>query len=117
MDTMSYFDTETQRRTTSIDKIEISPAMEVLFDSPKELISRIEALSKAARGKRTELIRENFAKDIDRLKTGLSLGNIDKYLSAAYEKPASLSSALVRITESIISVLSVPIYIFLFFDI
>lgn len=90
VDTMSYFDTETQRRTTSIDKIEISPAMEVLFDSPEELISRIEALSKAARGKRTELIRENFAKDIDRLKTGLSLGNIDKYLSAAYEKPASL---------------------------
>ena len=90
IDTMSCFDTETQRRTDTIKKIEISPAMEVLFDNPEDFASRIEALSKSVRGKRTESVRANLAKDIDRINTGLSLGNIDKYLPLAYEKPATI---------------------------
>ncbi len=90
IDTISYFDPETQRRTDNIDSVEISPAMEVLFDTPDVLISRIEEMSKNVRGKRMELVRNNFAKDIDTLRNGLSLGNIDKYLPVAYETPATL---------------------------
>ncbi len=86
IDSMSYFDAETQRRTDSMEILKVSPALEVLFDSSDILLQKIEALSKSARGKRTELVRANFLKDTDRINTGLSLGNIDKYLPAAYEK-------------------------------
>ena len=88
IDTISYFDTETQRRTDEIEEISISPACEVMFDSADEFIEKLNALSKAARGKRAESVRNCLARDIDRINTGLTLGNIDKYISLAYENPA-----------------------------
>lgn len=86
IDTMAYFDPETQRRTDTVGKINISPAMETLFESREVLVSALEKFAKAARGKRMDLIRSNLQRDIDRVNNGLSLGNIDKYLPAAYEK-------------------------------
>lgn len=90
IDTVSYFDTETQRRTDEIEEISISPACEVMFDSADEFIEKLNALSKAARGKRAESVRNCLARDIDRVNTGLTLGNIDKYISLAYENPADI---------------------------
>lgn len=90
IDTMSYFDTESQRRTESIEEISISPALEVLFDSTEDFAEKITNLSKSARGKRTDLIRENLAKDLDKVESGITLGNIDKYLSLAFETPATI---------------------------
>lgn len=88
IDTISCFDTETQRRTDTLKKVEISPALEVLFDSPEEFAERIESLAKSVRGKRADASRAALSRDADRLKTGLSLGNTDKYISLAYEAPA-----------------------------
>lgn len=90
IDTISYFDTETQRRTDPIDELKISPACEVMFDSAEEFTEKLTALSKAARGKRAESVRNCLARDIDRINTGLVLGNIDKYISAAYDAPADI---------------------------
>lgn len=90
IDTISYFDTETQRRTDAIDEIRISPACEVMFDSAEEFTEKLSALSKAARGKRAEAVRNCLARDIDRVNTGLMLGNIDKYISLAYDSPADI---------------------------
>lgn len=90
IDTMSYFDPETQRRTEPLESVKISPAAEVLFDSTDALKAAIEKLSKAARGKRTELVRSALSRDIDRINTGLELGNTDKYLPVAYERPETV---------------------------
>lgn len=90
IDTMAYFDPETQRRTDNVEKINISPAMETLFESPEVLVSALERLAKAARGKRMDLIRSNIQRDIDRVRNGLSLGNIDKYMPVAYEKTGTV---------------------------
>ncbi|MCD7731076.1 MAG: transcription-repair coupling factor [Oscillospiraceae bacterium] len=90
IDTMSYFDAETQRRTEPLESIKISPAAEVLFDSAEEFSARIAALSKSVRGKHSDAVKTNLARDIDRLNTGLPLGNIDKYLPLAYEIPADI---------------------------
>lgn len=88
IDTLSYFDPETQRRTEPIESLVIPPACEVLFDSPEAFAERINKLSSGVRGKRTELIRSNLAKDCDSVMNGVSLANIDKYLPLAYEKPS-----------------------------
>ncbi len=45
IDTLSYFDTESQRRTDPVDRIRITPAMEMLFDSPDALADALEKLS------------------------------------------------------------------------
>jgi len=88
IDAFSYFDPETQRRTDSIDRLVIAPAKEVLFDTPEDFAEKVGKISSAVRGKRTDLVRANLARDIDAVKNGLSLANIDKYITAAYEKPA-----------------------------
>ncbi len=88
IDSLSYFDTETQRRTQSIDITEIPPASEVLFDSDEKFIEKIEELISSLRGKRSESAKENLYRDIDRLRGNLGVGSLDKYISIAYKKPA-----------------------------
>lgn len=60
----------------------------MLFNSADALVQKINALSAGVRGKRTELVRSNLAKDADNVSNGVSLANIDKYLPLAYDKPA-----------------------------
>lgn len=88
IDSFAYFDPETQRRTEQIDELIIPPAGEVLFNSADALVQKINVLSAGVRGKRTELVRSNLAKDADNASNGVSLANIDKYLPLAYDKPA-----------------------------
>ncbi len=84
VDTLSFFDPETQRRTDSVDSIVISPAAEILFD-PAELTEKIRSFSAKVRGKRTEAIRSHLEHDIERLEAGLGLANSDKYYSLLYQ--------------------------------
>lgn len=44
VDMISYFDPETQRRTDSINQIQIFPALEIIFSSNEDLIERLEIL-------------------------------------------------------------------------
>lgn len=89
IDSMSFFDIESQRRTDALTSIEIVPSREVLYDADK-LSEGIERLSKASRGKNTENFRKYASEDIQRIKTGLMIENSDKYLGIVYEKPATL---------------------------
>ncbi len=88
IDTMSRFDTESQRRTEPVTELIIPPASEILFKDNDTLSEKIKALMKGLRGKKAELIRENLSRDADDAANGLSLSDIDKYLPIAYEKPA-----------------------------
>ncbi|MGN0643317.1 MAG: transcription-repair coupling factor [Huintestinicola sp.] len=102
IDLMAYFDTESQRRTDNIDSVEIPPAGEVLFNNSTELVEKLKALSASARGKRTELIRSNIARDIDAAENGIALANIDKYIALAYEKPATVLDYLDKENSAVV---------------
>ena len=84
IDTMSYFDTETQRRTDRTEKLTIAPALEA-FGDKAEIAEKIRELSAKIRGKKTDLVRSNLAKDIEALENGIIPGNIDKYLPLIFE--------------------------------
>lgn len=85
IDSISEFDTDTQRRTDSLESVEISPASEVLFDA-ETLAEEIESLSKKVRGKRTELIRQHLGADIRRLQAGELLIHSHKYYPLVYSE-------------------------------
>lgn len=85
IDTISEFETDTQRRAGSLESISISPAGEVLYDNA-ELADKIEALCKKARGKRTELIREHLGADVNRLRAGEILAHSVKYYPLVYSE-------------------------------
>ena len=96
VDTLTLFDTETQRRTDPIDCVEVPPASEILYDSA-ELCEKIQKFSAKLRGKHADAARGKLAHDIDRLEAGLSLMNIDKYYSLVYP-PMFLTDYLQGVT-------------------
>ena len=98
IDSISYFDVESQRRTDTIDKITIRPANEIIFSSDEEFISRIEAVSSRVRGRKTDLIRQFLNNDIDLIKAGISLTNKDKYYKLAYEETGTVFDYFSQLT-------------------
>ena len=87
VDTMAYFDIQTQRRTQRIEKIDITPANEVLFDSNQDLIEKLSSFISVTKIKKA---KEIYQQDLARLQSGISLNALDKYLALAYETPATL---------------------------
>ena len=83
IDTIHYFDVETQRRTESIQEFTVSPASEILYQ-PEDLTDKIRKFSAKVRGKKVNEIREKLNHDIDRMEAGLSLMNVDKYYKLLY---------------------------------
>ncbi len=90
IDTLSYFDTATQRRTDAIDSITVFPALEIIFENSQVLLQKLEELSKSARGKKLEAIRKHISRDIQTVEAGITLTNLDKYYTLAYEKTATV---------------------------
>lgn len=89
IDSISEFETDTQRRTDSLESIEISPASEVLCDG-EELAVKIEELCKKVRGKRAELVRERLGADVHRLRAGEILVHSHKYYPLVYGEPSTI---------------------------
>lgn len=87
IDSIAYFEPESQRRTDVVEHIAITPSGECLFDSPEALRERIQSLLKKTK---FEAAREKISHDLDRLDAELELLNLDKYLPLAYDKPATL---------------------------
>ncbi len=83
VDTISTFDIYTQRRSKSLESVNITPANEVLFESSDRLIAEIEKLAKGLKGKAVKA-REKLFDDCDRLRSGGSINCLDKYLPLCY---------------------------------
>ncbi len=90
IDSISEFDTETQRRTEDHESISISPASETLFDSREVLCEKIEALAKKLRGKYAAGAKEKLLDDVNKLKGGIDLHSYDKYFPLCYENEATV---------------------------
>ncbi len=90
IDTISYFDIETQRRTQNIDQIIISPALEILFDSKECFISEIDNLLENIKSNKSEEIKKYLNEDKELLKDNVMISNLDKYISLAYKTPATI---------------------------
>ena len=89
VDTLSYFDLLTQRRTDAIAAADIPPAAEILYDDAEALVGRIEALVAPLRGKTAAIQRETLLADADRLRGGGCPASLDKYIPLIYPRPAT----------------------------
>lgn len=90
VDSISEFDTETQRRGESLSEIRVSPACETLFDSPETLCERIEEMVKKLRGKRAEELRQGFLDDVSKMRSGITLHSLDRYFPLCYSSEATV---------------------------
>ena len=97
IDSIGYFDAETQRRIEDIESISVTPACEVLYD-PAALLDRLKALSQTKDGKKTVI-----ESDIEALSAGASIAP-DRYLPLIYQNKETvfdyLSDCLILLSES-----------------
>ncbi len=89
IDSMSYFDPETQRRTENIEEFNIAPAVETITDRTA-LAEKIEKLAKSIRSKKAELVKANLSCDVEKLREGNELECIDKYIPLIYDEIPSI---------------------------
>lgn len=90
VDTISAFDTETQRRTERLESFVITPSCEMIFDSATELADKIELTAKSLRGKNAPNAKAVLYKEAETLRTGGRLGSADKFYNLIYDTPADI---------------------------
>ncbi len=101
IDSISYFETDTQRRTETVERIEITPAGELIYN-PILLAEKLkEYLDNASL--LTEKQRQRLEIDINALKSGISI-NADRYLTFICENGETvfdyLKDTLLVLSES-----------------
>ncbi|MBE6763998.1 MAG: transcription-repair coupling factor [Ruminococcaceae bacterium] len=88
VDTLSYFDRETQRRTEAVRAVSIPPAVELLCTDTAALAREIEALAASLRGKQT-IAKEALLADAAAIRGGAD-APLEKYTPLLYETPSTL---------------------------
>lgn len=91
IDTMGYFEIVSQRRTENVDKIKITPSVEVLTGDGIKLSEKIEKLAASLRGKAVKA-RQALNRDAEMLRSGLKPASTDKYIPLIYETPSTVLS-------------------------
>ncbi|MDR1564897.1 MAG: transcription-repair coupling factor [Oscillospiraceae bacterium] len=89
IDTVAEFDIISQRRTESVDLVELMPANEVFTADLLMLAQRLEELALTLKGKGLKA-KEKLLEEAERLREGLRPASFDKYISLLYERPATL---------------------------
>ncbi len=90
IDTINYFDVESQRRTDYCEEIALTPSGEILIDSKEALAAKIRKKASYLRTDKSEKAKQTLLKEADLLDAGVSLACYDKFISLIYEKPATL---------------------------
>ncbi len=90
IDTINYFDVETQRRTDYCEEIELTPSGEILIDDKEKLADKISRKAAYLKSEGSQMAKERLQKEADMLRSGLSFATYDKYISLVYDKPATL---------------------------
>lgn len=90
IDTISYFDSETQRRTESIEEIEISTSTEVLVENPKRLAKEISEFMNQLDERKLKVCREYLLAEIEKLNNNIIPNSIDKFIPLLYKKTSTL---------------------------
>lgn len=91
IDTMGYFEIVSQRRTENVDKIKITPSVEVLTGDGLKLAEKIEKLAASLRGKAVKA-RQALNRDAEMLRSGLKPASTDKYIPLIYENSSTVLS-------------------------
>lgn len=85
VDSISYFDPETQRRTDSLESIEIAPAVETVTDR-LALADKIDSLAKSIKSRKSDIVKARLAEDSELLREGAEVQCMDKYIPLIYDK-------------------------------
>ncbi|MDP4181011.1 MAG: transcription-repair coupling factor [Bacillota bacterium] len=96
IDSIREFDTNTQRSIEQLQSVDIIPAREIIYteDRKESIISYIQKdlseLVKKVSNDYKQLVNENIANDIEKLRTSYYFQGIDRYIPYIIDKPSSI---------------------------
>ncbi len=90
IDSLSYFDLTTQRRTEAVEEIILSPSTEVFVTDREALAGEIERKAKLLRSEKNQKAKELLFSDAELVRQGVHLTNLDKYIHLLYGETATL---------------------------
>jgi transcription-repair coupling factor (superfamily II helicase) len=92
IDSINYFDIETQRRFDEIKSISLSPSNEILVDNIQELADKIQKKANLLRSEKSQKAKEILLREAENIRMGLSVKTLDKFISLVYPKAATAFS-------------------------
>lgn len=90
IDSINFFDIETQRRNEAIKEISLEPSTEILIDNKANLVKDIKDKANTLIYKYADLAKEILYKEADAIDSGINISNMDKYIPLIYKKPGTL---------------------------
>lgn len=91
IDSISFFEVSNQRRTDTVQEVEITPAREVIIGNPEKLLANVQQLkNKLSLKKCNSKAVEILSAEIESLKNTGSIGSRDKFINFIYEKTDTL---------------------------
>ena len=90
VDTLNYFDIDTQRRTDFIEEISLTPSAEIMIEDRNALADKIEHKAQLLKGKNAPKARELLFRQADDIRNGVFVGSMDKFIGLVYEQTATL---------------------------
>ncbi|MCL2494548.1 MAG: transcription-repair coupling factor [Oscillospiraceae bacterium] len=96
IDTLAYFDIESQRRLEPVKALRVVPANELVPESTQALLALVEAFHANVRGKGAVKMKQSLQKDIELLRAGLRPASIDRYLPLIYPRRCTVLDYLER---------------------
>ena len=105
IDTISFFDIGTQRRTLKCKEALITPVTEVFFDEAEIFISKLEKLKASLTGKYSPLQKKTLESEISAINENRFIASYDKFLPIIYEEKCTLfnyiSDSLLFVSEPV----------------
>ena len=96
IDTLAYFDPETQRRLEPIKDLRVVQANELVPESTEALLALAEAFHANVRGRGSVKMKQSLHRDIELLRAGLRPDSIDRYLPLIYPERRTVLDYLER---------------------
>ncbi len=90
IDTLSFFDPQTQRRTDPVQSVTLAPSVEALVFDPSRLAQRVEQHASSLRGKAAPKAKEHLNAMAQKLRQTGRLSCADPFFPFLYRAPACL---------------------------
>lgn len=93
---LNYFDIETQRRIEKADEIILTPSAEIIIEDKDKLYDKIQKKALRLTDENQLEAKEILLREAARIRDGLSISSIDKFIGEVYDKPATMLDYLGR---------------------
>ena len=103
VDSLNYFDIDTQRSIEPVEEIHLLPAAELIIDDHSALADKLRHLAKSLRGKAAAAAKEKLLREADDLEAGINCGCPDRYISLLCSYQATIFDYMPKDTLIVVS--------------